>query len=152
MQAGNTITETSPIIEHTEEPENRNADMTQSLRDLANFLEDHDLPRLLGETLNIFTHDEAAFREAARGFGSARKLSIGKVLVLRKDFGRLNLDLNCPHESICQRIVTTRIAPATEEIVIPAQPERIVEDVSWMCPDSILAPAVEDHEPVKIPF
>ncbi len=48
------------------------------------------------------------------------------------------------NEKICERVVTKKVQPAQEEIKIPAQPEREVEEVTWKCPPSILSPDVEE--------
>ncbi len=59
---------------------------------------------------------------------------------LRRTFcDDLRFDVSIKRDEVCRKIVIgTKIEPATEERLIPAQPEREVPVEEWICDESIL--------------
>jgi hypothetical protein len=106
---------------------------TQGLRDLADFLDTHpDVPEPKYTVFNVFVYDKAALATAARA-ARWEKVYNGEWFSLRQTFGEdVSLDINVQRSLVCTRIVTgTR--------VVPAKAEEIVEEVEWVCHDSLLS-------------
>ena len=113
----------------------------ESLRACATFLETHEgvrAPRYI--TMNIFvdTRDDLALHARA---ASWEKHYNDIWFYLRREFGEdLSLDVTAPRDAVCERRVV-----GTE--VVPAQAERTVEIVEWVCEDrSLLAGEALERE------
>lgn len=110
----------------------RRVRLIAGLRDLAAFLEQHptvEAPRY--NILNVFVNSRDELATAARG-ASWEKVYNENWFSLRKTFCEdLALEINAGRETVCRKVVKgTR--------TIPAQPEREVEDVEWICEDASL--------------
>jgi hypothetical protein len=112
-----------------------NAEIAQNLRDLADFLEQHEeVPPVYSMTLNAFTHTKEELQDVARKGAPWEKIYEAGYFSLRKRFGPVTLDINLNREKVCRRVVTgTRIVPAQ-----PAEPEHEEDIVEWVCEDPIL--------------
>lgn len=111
------------------ESETRRAAFIQSLRDCADFLEQHQgVPMPMYCCLNVFpdTREEAI---AIAKLASWKKDYNDRWFNLRRDFGEdLKLEINFSREIVCRKVVT-----GTK--VIPAKPAEIVETYEWACDD-----------------
>lgn len=119
-----------------------NREFIDSLRKLASWLEAHPQPDLytMNTIFNVFLKTKEEFADAVMGIGTAEKGVSSSTFYLRKAFGGgLFLDINVNRDLICRKVVTKKIEPAEPEHVIPAKPEREVEEETWECPESILA-------------
>ena len=107
------------------------AALVQGLRDLADFLAAHpELPGPLVPQFNVWGLQKADLARMVLK-GSWEKIYQGGLFMLRRSFGPVQLDFNADRSQVCRRVVTgTRVIPPT--------PEQIVEDVEWICEDSLL--------------
>ena len=117
----------------------KRAAFIQALRDCADFFEAHPSIRTPeGQTLNVWncTKSELGSVAAISGW---RKTYTDSLFYLTKMFSEdLMLEYNAPRETVCRKVVK-----GTK--MIPAQPEREVEDVEWICDDvSLLAAGGEE--------
>ena len=73
--------------------------------------------------------------DLVKRLGSGKKSYSDEWFWFRHDFSpNVRLDITSDRKTVCERIVTgTKIIPATEERIIPAEPEREVEAVEWRC-------------------
>lgn len=125
---------------------NRNQKLIDGIRNLANFLEANpQLPRNYGEVRLLTFPDDLA--EAAKGMGFLEKKTAGAYFSLVKRFGQdVSFEFLKSREQVCERVVTgTKVIPAKEAYLVPAEPEKTVEVFEWKCPDSILEAAAEAH-------
>jgi hypothetical protein len=109
---------------------NRRQAFIDSLRACADFLESHPnvkAPRYV--TMNVFVDTREELAEQARS-ATWVKTFTGKFFSLSKSFGEdVTIDITAERELVCRRVVTgTR--------VLPAQPERVVEDYTWECDEA----------------
>lgn len=113
----------------------KRAKLTRGLRELADFLDANpDVPvRGLDCCINVFADDKAHIVRTARIAGWQKNYN-GNWFALQRWFGdgAIQLDVNIERGEICRRVVT-----GTE--VIPAQPERTVDTVEWVCDTPLLA-------------
>ena len=126
-------------------------EFVDSLRQIADFYEQHPncpLPSL-GERLHIFPDGIKGLAAVAREFGDCTKsvdegeLSFYRV---RRQFGALALEALDYRHKVCKRIVT---GSHEERVKIPLTFEehiRMVEDVRWECPDSLLEESNQKEE------
>lgn len=122
---------------------NPNSEMIASLRDVANLLESHpELPKLdFAQELSFaFFGDNARsdLRRVAKCLGGATKNFFGDYFSLKHRFGLLTLEFWCERHHVCRRVVHKRTVEATPELVIPAEPERVIEEVEWVCEEPLL--------------
>lgn len=124
-----------------QEDNDERAAFIQSLRDAAAFFEEHpDVPLPSSGQMNVWGVDRPTLAAVVASGGVWQKLYLGNLFCLRRTFGRLEVDFNTSRDTVCRRVVTgTR--------VVPAQPEKIVEDVRWECNDPILGDADADDLP-----
>lgn len=109
----------------------RRAAFVKGLRDCADFLEAHpSVPAPWSAELNVFANGKDAMAVVARE-ATWDKAYVGDYFALRQQFGPVRFDVNCNREVVCRKVVR-----GTH--VVPAQPEREVEDVEWECGDSLL--------------
>ena len=115
-----------------------------ALREIADLLEAHPEMTWWMSDLSIMVctdtrEDVATF---ARAVGSTKKQELNRdTLILRHctpSGGELWARVQ--KESVCEKIVTKKTLPPEPERIVPALPEREVEEVSWKC-GSILAAA-----------
>lgn len=121
--------------------ENANAELIDGLRQLADWLEAHPIPRSYsGVDMNIFFDDVTALVAGTRGWGRLEKKGQGDFYFLRKEFGsEVRLDANVRREVLCERVkVGERVVPAQPERILPAEPEKVEDVYEWKCPDSLL--------------
>ena len=87
---------------------NKNQELIDGLRRLADFLEAHpDLTRLDRQTVLMWASDKAELKLAARQLGSFRKVVDEYCYKLVKEFGPLlKLEVAASRERICKKIVT----------------------------------------------
>ena len=113
----------------------RRAAYVSGLRELADFLEAHpELPKPSPCQINAFVTDKPALAMVARTPGVRWEKSIsGNYFYLRVSFpGGHTYDVNVKRDQVCRKVVIgTRIEPA--------QPEREVEEVQWVCDEPLLA-------------
>lgn len=105
----------------------RRAAFIQSLRDAAEFLEQHpgvQAPRYILMNVFVDTRDDVAAHARAATW---EKEFNGPWFSLRKTFGEdLSLDITAPRETVCRKVVVgTQIVPEREE-----------EVVEWICDDA----------------
>lgn len=80
-------------------------------------------------------------REIARALGSCEKDYSGGLFELTKQFGdnygsRIRLIFRTKRDAVCRKVVkSTKTIPAETRVI----PERIEEEVEWVCTDSLLA-------------
>lgn len=110
--------------------ERERAELIQGLRELATFLETHpEVPTPVYTALNVFVKTREDLSAVAR-VGSWQKKSNDQFFWLSRAFAgdpqfpALTLDINVDRQQVCRRVVT-----GTK--VVPAEPERIVEEVEW---------------------
>ena len=104
----------------------------QGLRACADFFEQHPTVNTpYCETINVFVGTRDGMAAHARA-STWEKVYSDSWFMLCKEFGGgVTLEINTSRETVCRRIVT-----GTE--VVPAQPERVVEKVEWICEDAAL--------------
>lgn len=115
-----------------QEANDRRAAFIQALRDCADFYERHPAVEApYSTTFNVFVATREEMSLHARAATWEKDYS-DDWFMLRKTFGPLTLDINTSRERVCRKVVTgTR--------TIPAQPERVVEEIEWVCEDALLA-------------
>jgi len=103
------------------------------LREVARFLERHpEMPTpTCPLTVNVFVDTKEELAALAR-FGPWQKKGDDNYFYFTRDIGALSYDVNINRKKICHRVVV-----GTE--VVPAQPEKIVEKVQWVCVEPLLA-------------
>ena len=130
-----------------------------ALRELADYLVTHELPDTIAgyysgdlrqtfepHTLFITTRNKKDFGSLCAGLGSFEKVvtdySTGAEVKLP---GGMKVHVSISRDMVCQRVVVgTKIVPAKEEEIIPAEPEHEEEVVKWVCPESFIALAKEE--------
>lgn len=106
----------------------------QSLRECADFLEAHPaIPVPQNVQLMTFLYTRAEMVALAR-VTSWQKVYSGDWFRLKKQFGDdLSLEIVTDRETVCRKVVKG-------SHLQPAQPERMVDDVEWVCDEpSLLA-------------
>jgi hypothetical protein len=122
-----------------------NQEAAKSLREMADFIEAHELGKIDPNTRIWFwnwdTSREGMARIAAIP-GGWDKGGTDSAFMLERKFGPFVLTIASHRETVCERVVVgTKHIPATEETVIPARPARTEEMVEWRC-TSLLAEKV----------
>lgn len=124
-----------------------NVEFSQMLRNLADIYEAQpELPQLhsLREGIGsefIFCHTKEVFANAVRAFGAGAKDADADGLIFRPE-GFPMLKIYGFKSNLCERVqIGTQVIPATEEQIIPAQPEREVPVYEWHC-----APFLDNQE------
>jgi hypothetical protein len=110
----------------------RRAAFIRSLRDAAQFLEDHPAvkaPRYV--TMNVFVNTRDEIADQARAASWLKDYN-DTWFNLRRQFGEdLSIEINASRETVCRKVVTgTR--------VVPARPECVVDVYEWECDDPAL--------------
>jgi hypothetical protein len=114
--------------------------LIDGLREFAQFLEDNPeapMPTATaGGRYNVFLPSRAAFVAAAKAVGGKLdKKDYPELMVLRRQFGPIEYDLNVKREQVCERVlVGTRTVPAVD-----AQPQHQEDVFEWKC-GSLLEP------------
>jgi len=110
--------------------------ISDSLRALANFLEDNSDIDVTDQNINLLKYvlTREKLVEMAR-VSSWKKVYTHDWFELHKDFGNgISLQVYTDRANVCKRVVVgKRIVPAVE-----AQPDRIEDDVRWVCEDEPL--------------
>lgn len=109
------------------------------LRDNSNLLACRDATRVTAGMVYVWCDDRAQFARAAKRLGTFRKSASDRYFDCTRTFGGLEIQVTIAREKICTRVVKTLVLPATPERVVPARPETTIEDVTYECPESILA-------------
>ena len=109
--------------------ENNNTALIDGLREFADFLETRpDLPFVTDPSpFNLFaaTRDTLVAAVKVAG-GKFEKNYGGEWFYMRRFFGPLRFDIYAAREQVCEaRVIGKKI--------IPAIPERIVDDIEWTC-------------------
>jgi hypothetical protein len=122
--------------------ENRHEVITR-LREFADFLEanpDAPVPYAENIRFDIFALNKEEFVKYAKAIGGKliKNHDYSGVMVLRRQFGKIQYDINVAREQVCERVVTGKKLVAAVEAV-PEHEEDITE---WRC-TSILQPEVE---------
>lgn len=125
-----------------------------ALRELANYVEAKDFPDTITGwwsterrdvfdpfTLYINARNPIDFGTLCSSLGSFEKVvtdySTGAEVKLSSG---MKVHVSISREQVCRKkVVGTKIVPAKEEEIIPAEPEREVEIVEWECPESFIA-------------
>lgn len=114
-------------------------DFVQGLRELADFIDAHpDIPCPYGEAHNAFVRDKTQLGMIARAVGGRwDKNCTSQFFYIRREFaGGHSYEVNVSRDQVCRKVVTgTRIEPA--------QPEREVEVVEWVCTEPLLVGVTE---------
>lgn len=118
----------------TETEQTDRRDYVQGLRELAAFVEMHpEIPLPWAGSQNAFVNDKADLAAIAKIVGGRWAKGVSPdFFFIRKEFaGGFSYEANIGRESVCKKVVTgTRIEPA--------QPEREVEIVEWICDEPLL--------------
>lgn len=123
--------------------EHPNAKWLEGMKQLIAFVEANPQNDHFGASCERFiafslTKEELLAR--TKNIGPLEKIWKDKYFSLRKTFaGGIVIDFMIDRDQVCERIVTKKVIPARPELVLPATPEREVEEVEWHCPDSLLA-------------
>lgn len=130
-----------------------------ALRELADYLVTHELPDAIegywshqvNETFSPFTlfitaRNKRDFGNLCGGLGSFEKVvtdySTGAEVKLPSG---MKVHVSISRDMVCQRVVVgTKVVPAKEEEIIPAEPEHEEEVVKWVCPESFIALGKEE--------
>ncbi len=117
----------------------------RSLRDLADFLDEHpQVPIPYKDTMNVFVNAREELAAIIRGSGHWEKSYVGNYFSIAKEFGEdLSYEVNVGRDQVCHKVVTgTRVVPAVE-----AQPEHEELIEEWICDEpSLLASTAAHHE------
>jgi hypothetical protein len=122
--------------------DNRHEVITR-LREFADFLEAHPdapAPYADGIRFDVFALNKEEFVKYAKAIGGKLEKihDYSTTMVLRRQFGQIEYDINVAREEVCKRVVTGKKLVAAVEAV-PEHEEDITE---WRC-TSILQPEVE---------
>lgn len=125
-----------------------------ALRELADYIVTHELPDTIegywshqvNDTFSPFTlyisaRNKRDFGTLCASLGSFEKVvtdySTGAEVKLP---GGMKVHVSISREQVCKRVVVgTKIVPAKEEEIIPAEPEHEEDIVKWECPESFIA-------------
>jgi hypothetical protein len=108
----------------------RRADFIDGLRKMADFFEQHPQIKTCSIDGNVFVERSELAALARLGGGS--KEYYDSWFALRRTFGEdVRLDINVSREQVCRKVVVGHK-------IVPAQPEREVEIVDWVCEESVL--------------
>lgn len=123
-----------------------------SLRLIADWLAEHPEVKIpyhhMGDEVHIYIHRDARAEMAtiARAMGRAEKGVDGDRFELRRQFGTLTLIASARREDVCERVVigtsevTVEVPDPEALAALPkVQVTRVVEEVTWVCPPSLLA-------------
>ena len=103
------------------------------LRELLDFLEANpDFPTPLCCSAHVNAEDLATLLRFRSMLGSTTKHSLDNLFWLSHSFGPIRIGVMVDRGRVCERRVTTKTRPAIN------LPERTVEVVEWVCPESIL--------------
>ena len=107
----------------------RRAEFIQSLRNCADWLEQHPGVRApCYQNMNVFVNTRAEVVAHARA-ATWEKIYNDTWFYLRHEFGPdLSIDITAERETVCRKVVA-----GTE--IVPAKPEHEVEIVEWVCDD-----------------
>jgi hypothetical protein len=123
------VTEITPEPTEAEKEAHRRTQFIQSLRDCADWLEQHPdvrAPRYVDMNVFVDTLEDVASHARAATW---EKIYNGQFFYLRRWFGPdLNIDIAAPREAVCRRVVVGKKT-------VPATPEHDVEIVEWICDD-----------------
>lgn len=125
-----------------EPAENPNRQFIDAVRALADFLEAHPMPCYCEASAGIFVCTKDEMLAKGKGMGHLDKVANkdSDYFKLVKRFSpTVYFQIMTDRKEICERIVTKKIVPAKEAMVLPAQPEHEVDVVEWKCPPSLLA-------------
>lgn len=155
MEATEQDTQTPETTPEPEAKPNPNADLIKGLRAVCDYLEAHPTCGKIWAfgRLLIVCSDKKDLLERIKGAGEAKKNVEGQWFNVDKQFSEdVTLQWYVRRDQICERVIDQKVVPAEPEkvipeTVIPAKPERIVEEVSWVCPESLLR-GDEKPEPV----
>ncbi len=118
-------------------------ELIAELRKAADTLESIILPELdwrlkVEVTAHFATRpDMASF---IRAVGKVRKDSVESSFWISHRVDNIDITVfAADREQVCRKIVTTKTLPPEPEKIIPAQPERVVEEVTWDCAEPILS-------------
>ena len=120
--------------------ESERAVYVRGLRALADFVEAQTtLPVPCPTSLNTFVSSKAELVAVVRTTGIRwTKDANGDYFYIRVLFeGGHYYDVNVARNQVCRKVVTgTRVVPAT--------PERVVEEFEWVCDEPLLAPTIDE--------
>jgi hypothetical protein len=108
------------------------SELIQGLRDLATFLESYPEIPTPSFGVDAWVNSKEELTNASRLGGKWEKRYTGNYFCLGKRFGPILFEINTERDKVCRRVVV-----GTE--TIPAQPERTVEKVEWICDEPLLA-------------
>lgn len=131
---------------------NNNQTLIDDCRALADFLEAR--PHMVNiETGSLYLCgivSKGQLADAVKLLGTSTKRMDDDYVHFDRYFGKtFHVSVFVTRQSICEAVKVKKILPAVEEKFIPAQhiealPEREIEVLEWICPESILASASED--------
>lgn len=129
----------------------KKSEYVSSLRKLADFIELSDFPDSWKSAwgsdeawpepcVSLFVYDKKTFGDFCRNIGSFEKSSSGSYLTTTRKLENARITVNAYRERVCEKVhVGTKTIQATEERIIPAEPEHDEEIYEWKCPDSFLS-------------
>lgn len=121
------------------------------LRELADFLESRDFPDTWKSSwgtdesypninVSLFTYDKETFGKLTSLLGGLEKSASESYLTSHKKLANSSIQVHGYREMICEKVkVGTKIIPAKEAELVPAEPEHEEDIYEWKCPDSFLA-------------
>jgi hypothetical protein len=120
-----------------QDAENERRLFIQGLRDLAVFLESHPaVPTPYSNDINVFVSTKEELATIARSSTWAKDVNDDYFWLVKRFVGNVSIQVNTTRDNVCRRVVVG-------QKVIPAQPERIVDDVQWECDDPLLSDGIE---------
>ena len=120
---------------------NANEGLIVSLRRLADFLEQKPQPELymIGPIRYVASKEELAKAVKEVGGKLTKEVSYWNFDMV-KDLGALKFHIRASRDDVCTKVVKgTRTIPE-----VPYQPERVVEDVEWVCPEVLMVDSAMD--------
>lgn len=132
--------------------ENKNIEVIKAYREAADWLEAHpELPTMYVGNMGVFHMGDQKVTApiVAKAMGHVVKDFHDSSIHLNKYFGpdKLgNIAAVLDRDQVCERVQTgTKTIPATEERIIPAEPEKEVPVYEWKC-GSIFGAAEKEEE------
>jgi len=129
-----------------------------ALRELADYLESHEIPdtkpnRWTGQAddlfptlrMDIYVDDKELFGRICAAMGTfTKEVSDYSTSAVRTLTNGATFGVRASRSVVCKRIVVgTKTVAAKEEEIIPAEPEHEEEIVKWECPESFVSLANE---------
>lgn len=136
----------------------KKSEYIKGIRNLADFLESKEFPESWinsygGEEsypnpyLSLFVYKKEDFSLFSKLIGGFKKSVTDSFLSFEKEGSSFSMMVHGSRENICERVkIGTKIIPAKEEEIIPAEPEKEEDVYEWKCPESFIGMKEEKEE------